>query len=347
MYLSVTTAADLVDPSDGKLSLREAVARANASAGTDTIVFTASIEGTTLVLTQGELVLSHDVTIDGDRDKDGSQVTLSGGGADRVLSIQGAGTAVALTDLDIRDGFSAAGNGAGVELGKGASLVTTRTTVADNRLGVEREQDAGAGAGIFADVGSRLTLVDSSLSGNVASPYGRGGAVFATGATVKIRGTVLEQNNAMEGGAIFVRDSSLRVDGSTVRENSGTYYKSGNGGGIMAESSTLVLSNSTINGNIAQYAGGGIALYGTQASIDSCTIAGNRSDDFYGYGRASGIAAYMPSTLSLANSTVTGNGSGAYSGHPAIIVGDRCEAGDHEQHRRRELQRLESGACGR
>src|SRR6476659_3604646 len=96
MYLSVTTAADLVDPSDGKLSLREAVARANASAGTDTIVFTASIEGTTLVLTQGELVLSHDVTIDGDRDKDGSRVTLSGGGADRVLSIQGAGTAVAL-----------------------------------------------------------------------------------------------------------------------------------------------------------------------------------------------------------------------------------------------------------
>jgi len=45
-----------------------------------------------------------------------------------------------------------------------------------------------------------------------------------------------------------------------MRENSGTYYKSGNGGGIMAESSMLVLRNSAINGNIAQYAGGGIAL---------------------------------------------------------------------------------------
>ena len=44
---TVITAADVVNPSDGVLSLREAVARANADAGADTINFAAAIEGQT------------------------------------------------------------------------------------------------------------------------------------------------------------------------------------------------------------------------------------------------------------------------------------------------------------
>ena len=54
-YLTVTTQADVVDPGDGQLSLREAVAQANASAGADSIKFVVTLEGQTLVLTGGEL----------------------------------------------------------------------------------------------------------------------------------------------------------------------------------------------------------------------------------------------------------------------------------------------------
>ena len=320
MYLTVTTPADVIDPSDGKLSLREAVARANASSGADTIVFAASIEGMTLTLTQGELTLTHDVAIDGDRNDDGVAVTLSGGGTSRVLSVRGTGTSVALSDLTIRDGFSAAGNGGGIELrGEKLSLNFSRINMTDNRLGVLREQDAAAGAAIYAGTGSRLTVTDSSFSGNVAAPYGRGGAIAANGATVVIRGTVLERNVAMDGGAIAVSDSSLTLERSTVRDNAGSYYKSGSGGGIKADNSTVVLTQSTISGNDARYAGGGIALQRSQASIDSCTIADNESNNYYGYGQGSGIDAYA-STVSLANSTVTGNGSGAYSGRPAVFA---------------------------
>ena len=64
--ITVTTAADVVDANDGVLSLREAVAQANASAGFDEIEFAASLEGATLVLTGGELVVSGDLAIDGD-----------------------------------------------------------------------------------------------------------------------------------------------------------------------------------------------------------------------------------------------------------------------------------------
>src|SRR4051812_16705545 len=77
--LTVTTASDVVDAGDGVLSLREAVAQSNATATVDTINFASFIEGQTLVLTEGELTLSRDVTIDGDLNNDGKEVTLSGG----------------------------------------------------------------------------------------------------------------------------------------------------------------------------------------------------------------------------------------------------------------------------
>ena len=45
---TVTTANDVVDPNDGRLSLREAVAQANATAAADRIQFAASVEGHSL-----------------------------------------------------------------------------------------------------------------------------------------------------------------------------------------------------------------------------------------------------------------------------------------------------------
>ena len=81
----MTTAADIVDPGDGKLSLREAIAKTNATASLDAIEFEPSLEGKTLVLTGGPLVVSHDLVIDGDRNDDGVAVTLSGGGKQRIL----------------------------------------------------------------------------------------------------------------------------------------------------------------------------------------------------------------------------------------------------------------------
>ena len=63
---TVTTSTDIVDANDGVLSLREAVVQANATAAADTIQFANALEGQTLTLTGGELVLRQDVTIDGD-----------------------------------------------------------------------------------------------------------------------------------------------------------------------------------------------------------------------------------------------------------------------------------------
>ena len=77
-YLTVTTPFDVVAPGDGQLSLREAVAQANSSASADTIRFIAALEGTTLVLTGGELTVTQDLKIDGDSNDDGIKVTVDG-----------------------------------------------------------------------------------------------------------------------------------------------------------------------------------------------------------------------------------------------------------------------------
>ena len=111
--LTATTAADNV-ANDGKLSLREAVTRANANAEAGTIRFTAELEGKTLVLTGGELVLTGDVTIDGDRNNDGKEVTLSGGDVSRILRISGDGTDVRLNDLTLTRGHVMNENGGAI-----------------------------------------------------------------------------------------------------------------------------------------------------------------------------------------------------------------------------------------
>jgi hypothetical protein len=80
---TVSTTNDIVDGnySQGQLSLREAVNQANATAVADTIVFASGLETQTLVLTGGELVLRQNVTIDGDQNNDGTEVTLRANGS--------------------------------------------------------------------------------------------------------------------------------------------------------------------------------------------------------------------------------------------------------------------------
>src|SRR5215218_4778378 len=97
-YLTVTTQADVVDPGDGKLSLREAIEQANSSASADTIRFIAALEGTTLVLTGGELTVTQSLTIDGDQNSDGAEITVDGNANGRLLNVSGSGTNVTLKD---------------------------------------------------------------------------------------------------------------------------------------------------------------------------------------------------------------------------------------------------------
>ena len=81
----VTTALDVVDANDGFLSLREALNLANGNADANNIFFAASLDNSTITLTNssGDLDITQGtVTIHGDIEGDGQlDITLSGGGA--------------------------------------------------------------------------------------------------------------------------------------------------------------------------------------------------------------------------------------------------------------------------
>ena len=87
--ITVNTASDVVNASDGVTSLREAIAQAGAG---DTIAFAAALDHQTIALAQG-LVISHDLIIDGDRNNDGlADITLNGqsnGLAFPILTVTG------------------------------------------------------------------------------------------------------------------------------------------------------------------------------------------------------------------------------------------------------------------
>ena len=88
----------------GPGSLREALA---LIAEDGTITFEPGLAGGTLTLTSGQLVIDSSVTVDA---SDAAPVTISAGGASRVLQVQ-ASAVVAMNDLVIRDGVAALADG--------------------------------------------------------------------------------------------------------------------------------------------------------------------------------------------------------------------------------------------
>jgi hypothetical protein len=316
---TVTTNADIVNASDGVLSLREAVTQANATTAADTILFASTMEGNTLVLTGGELTLSQDTSIDGDQNNDGLRVSISGGDTSRIMAITGAQTDIALRDIVLRDGHS---------------LVTGTST-------------AQAGGAIYAG-GKSLTIASSDLIGNTtftAFGYGYyamgdGGAIFSAGGTLSITNSNFEGNSGDTGGAIataygtvtnldvvdsyFYRNfaynagaialnGNMQIMNSTISYNRSHIRYSyndygGDSGGILLVGNGSITSSSIIN-NDTHDSGGGIALYGNLTIADS-TVAHNSAHSSYG-GFGGGIKVGQ-GNLIVRNSTITSNSVGGY-----------------------------------
>ena len=74
---SVTTVSDVVSAIDGVVSLREAIASANANADSDTITFDALLNGQEILLTGGALSITNNVTLTGN------------GAANTIINAQG------------------------------------------------------------------------------------------------------------------------------------------------------------------------------------------------------------------------------------------------------------------
>jgi hypothetical protein len=252
--LTVTTYLDYPgNAGDG--SLRGEIAAAHAG---DTINFAPALNGQTITLTNGQLVISKSLTIQG---PGAGQLAVSGGGylGSRVFEVA-ANTNVALSGLTIRDGAGRA------------------NPILANSSNDPQPWD-GYGGGVL-NFGT-LTVSGCTLSGNSADPFnpygsGYGGGIYNDyGATLTVSGCTLSGNSAWLGGGILNRGKYATVSGCTLSGNSASY-----GGGIY-NTGTLTVSGCTLTGNSAGVEGGGIDN-GSKLTVSDSIFSDNNPDNIFG-----------------------------------------------------------------
>jgi CSLREA domain-containing protein len=231
----VTKTADTADAAcDHDCSLREAVIAANLAAGPDVVVLPPGV----YVLgraagaapddaTVGDLDLVGDIVLYGES---AATTIVDGGAIDRVLDVP-AGVSLTVRGTTLRNGRAAQGGGAVRSQGE---LVLTRVAVSGNStIGAD-----APGGGIWSSgAGSKLSITESTVSGNTATGAGGGIAV----------------------------DEHMTMVNSTVSGNTA----GGFGGGIHAFAATdAAILHSTITGNTAIRGGGIYSVEDPFASVD-------------------------------------------------------------------------------
>ena len=305
------------DPGAG-LTLREALAQADGSKDPDTILFASAIQGGTIALTGGQLVVASDVTIDG-----GSGVTIDAQGDSRVLLVQSGSSAdhneLTLEGLALTGGSLTTGimRGGALYADRFADLVLVDTTVSGNRVAAPAGTGyAAQGGGIFAF--NSVTLTASTITGNSATANGAtGGGIVAS--TVTVTNSTVSGNSVegplSYGGGIFAY-AALTLTDSTVSGNSAAGLGGSQGGGI-ASRGGMALSNSIVAGN---------SVAGTSSSGPDVggTLTGSNGHNIFGSavaGTAAGdLQSVAPSLLFAALDPATGGGRLADNGGPTETI---------------------------
>ena len=342
----VTNTAD-----SGPGTLRAAVAGV-LSGGT--ITFATNLSGATITLTNGQLVVTNNLTIDASAL--GSPVVISGNTNSRVFFITGNATVV-LNSVTVANGQPPQGStnsfGGGIYNDTNCTLTAIRCLLLNNSAaGDDADGLAGTpsgfgnGGGIY-NAGT-LTLDHCILSGNSApggnaisaassGGDGKGGALYNAGAATL--GYCSVSNNSASGGSNSTGYSTLGVAGG-----------SGYGGGIY-NAGTATLGYCTVSKNSASggdagtdqgdagtggnSSGGGVYNGGT-LTVSNCTLSDNIGRGGFGAngsggslgtsgGSANGGGICNAGTLTLNQSTLWDNLP--FGGHGGVNGGNMANPG--------------------
>lgn len=318
---------------------------------------TAASQGGAIVAYSGRNITLDNTTVKGNK-------AISGG------AIHALGTAVTDTHITLENNTEFTGNNAT----SGAGIYAY--TIAGNPLQIDilnskinNNTATSYGGGIFAYNGVKVRADGADISGNKATGNGggvyvydatcslttsngtvfrensgyRGGGIFSSGGTVTVEDSTFEKNTATDdGGAIAAtQNSSLTVRNSKVLENKAA----DTAGGILAEKSTLEVTDSIIDGNRASVGGGlyiadidapgetkedkpehtitrteitnntadgmgiggGIYLGAQKLTITDSKLTGNNTISKNGQTQGGAIVAYSPGDFTLDNTLIQGN----------------------------------------
>jgi predicted outer membrane repeat protein len=202
----------------GAGSLRQALADA---VNGDTINFNPSLNGQTIMLTNGGLLVTRNVAING---PGANMLAVDSNHASRLFYIA-AGKDVTISGLTISNGKVISDFGGGI-YNDNATLTLSSCTISGNTI------DFGIGGGIYNDGvngGATLTVSNCTISGN--SAY-FGGGIYNYVGTVTLTNTTLSGNYAESGGGAIRNEGTLTITNSTLSGNFCANSPDDHGGGI-------------------------------------------------------------------------------------------------------------------
>ncbi|MGI9515401.1 MAG: right-handed parallel beta-helix repeat-containing protein [Pirellulaceae bacterium] len=195
--LVVTTTADVIDPLDGDLSLREAIITANINGEDDVIELGAGTHAIEMAGFGEDLALAGDFDILSDNDH---SVTIRGTGSDMTF--------IDAAQLD--RAFHLIGQ---------SSLTLEDLTVENGDI-QEREVWTGRRGGAIKSRQSALTLNDVVVRDSTAGESGTGGAIWVSGGSYSInRSSVLSNSALLDGAAVFARNATGSIFLSVIEDN--------------------------------------------------------------------------------------------------------------------------------
>ena len=283
------------DGGDG-ISLREAIAAANNTAGEDSITFDAGVftgDNNLIRLTQGQLSISDSLTVDGS----------SAGGV--VITGDAAGDDITLVGTDITD------VSASFVQFSGPDLLGDNSRVLD-----------------FSGSGD-LALTGLTITGGreTATNAGGGGIRFNSSGALTLDQSTVAGNSSEDGSGIYSSSGTVSLTNSTVSRNvgvAGSGGNVGNGGGLFISNGNLSLTNTTVSGNRTNGFGGGISSTNSTVLLINSTVVENATSTFFqknGSGIAFSANAPIAASLTIHNSIVADNGQGYYTSD-LLVSGD-------------------------
>ncbi|MEP3480789.1 MAG: choice-of-anchor Q domain-containing protein, partial [Fuerstiella sp.] len=260
-------AALLNDPGADGISLREAILAANSDPGADVIDFAsdpgeAFSGGGTIVLTNGQLNITSELSIDGDIDGDNvADITISGNNSSRIFDIADSSPHTNLNGLTLTQGNHST---------EGGAVRVRRSSAKISNSVIDGNSAGRFGGGILA-FRSTVEIVSTTISNNEAGRDG-GGLEIAFGATTIASSTIVGNTAGDSGGGLINEfNNTLRVSNSTIANNTATL---GHGGGIVSSGSSFELINSTVTGNSAATFGGGLVAWSND-TLQNTIVVGN------------------------------------------------------------------------
>lgn len=295
----------------------------------DIVLMNTDVLGNTATQSGGGIYAANGVTITAENSSISNN--SAGGWAGGVFAYDGV-TLKANNTKFLNNNAAAAG---GLFLWSNSSADLNNSEVSDNKA-------TGNGGGVYVyDATCSLTTSNGTVF-RENSGY-RGGGIFSSGGTVTVEDSTFEKNTATDdGGAIAAtQNSSLTVRNSKVLENKAA----DTAGGILAEKSTLEVTDSIIDGNRAsvggglyisdidapgetkedkpehtitrteitnntadgQGIGGGIYLGAQKLTITDSKLTGNNTISKNGQTQGGAIVAYSPGDFTLDNTLIQGN----------------------------------------